>query len=69
MKTGRLLKFHRPGGDIQVYLYQEADETRAAIYVMSSDRDREPAWRIAGPTSEVVEAEARAWIEAHFPRA
>ena len=25
MKTGRLMKFHRPGGDVHAYLYAEGD--------------------------------------------
>lgn len=68
MKTGRLLKFHRPGADVHAYLYQEVDEMRAVIYLMSSGGAREPAHRIAGATSDGVEAEVRAWVESHYPR-
>lgn len=69
MKTGRLLKFHRPGGDVQAYLYQEAGLVRASVYVMSAGNDRKPAHTVSGPDSEAVETEVRAWIEAHYPRA
>jgi hypothetical protein len=68
MKTGRLLKFHRPGADVHAYLYQEGDEMRAVIYLMSSGGARDPGHRIAGATSDEVEAEVRAWVEAHYPR-
>src|SRR6266571_2436231 len=68
MKTGRLLKFHRPGGDIHAYFYQEGDEVRAAIYLMSAGVDRGTVHRIAGPSDDQVEAEVRAWVESHYPR-
>ena len=41
MKTGRLLKFHRPGGEVHAYLYREGAGFRAAVYLMSPDRGRE----------------------------
>jgi hypothetical protein len=68
MKTGRLLKFHRPGADVHAYLYQEGDEMRAVIYLMSSGGARDPEHRIAGATSDDVEAQVRAWVESHYPR-
>jgi hypothetical protein len=68
MKTGRLLKFHRSGADVHAYLYQEGDEMRAVIYLMSSGGARDPEHRIAGTTSDEVEAEVRAWVESHYPR-
>jgi hypothetical protein len=68
MKTGRLLKFHRPGADVQAYLYQEGDEMRAVIYLMASAGARDPVHRIAGATSDEVEAQVRAWVESHYPR-
>ena len=68
MKTGRLLKFHRPGGDIHAYFYQEGDQARAAIYLMSAGVDRGTVHRIAGPSDDQVEAEVRAWVESHYPR-
>ena len=68
MKTGRLLKFHRPGADVHAYLYQEGAEMRAVIYLMSSGGARDPLHRIAAATSDEVEAEVRAWVESHYPR-
>jgi hypothetical protein len=70
VKSGRLLKFHRPGGDVHAYLYRDGPVVRAALYVMSPARegDSEPQHVISGPSEEQVEAEVRAWIEARFPR-
>ena len=43
VKTGRLLKFQRPGGDVQAYLYQEAGVFRASVFVLGpSGRKDEP---------------------------
>jgi hypothetical protein len=71
MKTGRLLKFHRPGADVHAYLYLEAGGVRAVLYQFTPGRDDErgPAHEISGGTTEEVEAEVRAWIDAHHPRA
>jgi hypothetical protein len=72
MKTGRLLKFHRPGGDVHAYLYLEEAAVRAALYLFTPgpqrDADRGPVHEIRGSSSEAVEAELRAWIDEHFPR-
>lgn len=68
MKTGRLLKFHRPGADVHAYLYQEGDEMLAVVYLMSPAGARDPVHRIAGRTSDEVEAELRAWVESRYPR-
>jgi hypothetical protein len=72
MKTGRLLKFRRPGGDVHAYLYLDAQAVRAALYLFTpgSERagDRQPVHEIRGSSSEEVEAEVRAWIDAHYPR-
>ncbi len=68
MKTGRLLKFHRPGGDVHAYLYSQGEQVRAALYLMRPGRDREPVQEITGGSDEGVEAEVRAWVEAHYPR-
>ena len=68
MKTGRLLKFQRPGGDVQAYLYQEAGVFRASVFVLGpSGRKDEPVQILTGPSESVVERELRAWVEAHFP--
>jgi hypothetical protein len=71
MKTGRLLKFHRPGGDVHAYLYLEKDGVRAVLYrfVARPGDDRGPLHEIRGRSTEEVEVELRAWIDAHYPRA
>lgn len=68
MKTGRLLKFQRPGGDVHAYFYLQGEQVRAALYLMRPGRDREPVQEITGPSDEGVEAEVRAWVETHYPR-
>jgi hypothetical protein len=68
VKTGRLLKFHRPGGDVQAYLYQEAGVFRASVFVLGpSGRKDEPLQILTGPSESAVEGELRAWVETHFP--
>ena len=68
MKTGRLLKFHRPGGDVQAYLYQEAGVFRASVFVLgTAGRGDQPIETLTGATEAGVERELRAWVEAHFP--
>ncbi len=66
MKTGRLLKFHRPGGDVQAYLYQEGDQVRAAVYLFA--RDEAPVYELSGADAGEVEEAVRAWIDSRFPR-
>ena len=68
MKTGRLLKFQRPGGEVHAYFYSEGEQVRATLYLMEPGRDRAPVQEIAGASDEGVEAEVRAWLEAHYPR-
>ncbi len=68
MKTGRLLKFHRPGGDVQAYLYREGGIYRASVFVLGpSGRKDEPSQTLTGESESAVERELRAWVEAHFP--
>jgi hypothetical protein len=70
MKTGRLLKFNRPGGEIHAYFYRDGSLVRAAVYTMSAGRDEgaEPMHAVTGPSEAHVEAEVRAWVEAHYPK-
>ena len=69
MKTGRLLKFQRPGGDVQAYLYQEEGVFRASVFVLGpSGRKDEPVQILSGPSESAVERDLRAWVEVHFPR-
>ena len=70
MKTGRLLKLPRPGADIHVYLYQDGPAVRAAVYVLGcGPRSKEPVHTVSGASEADVEAEARAWVDANFPKA
>ncbi len=66
MKTGRLLKFHRPGADVQAYLYQEGDVVRAAVYLFAHDET--PVHELSGANGDEVEAAVRAWIDSRFPK-
>jgi hypothetical protein len=66
MKTGRLLKFHRPGGDVQAYLYQEGEVVRATVYLFA--RDEAPVHELCGTSDDEVEAAVRDWIDSRFPR-
>jgi hypothetical protein len=68
MKTGRLLKFRRPGGEVHVYLYKEEGQYRAALYLPSAGgEDGSPLQTLAGPVESAVEQDVRAWVDAHFP--
>jgi hypothetical protein len=69
MKTGRLLKFHRPGGEVQAYLYREGSQYRASVYVTTAEGTRRQAVHdVAGASEAVVEENVRSWVESHFPR-
>jgi hypothetical protein len=71
MKTGRLLKFPRPGGDVQAYVYREGSEYRAAVYVVAPGQGPAPlpAESFSGATEADVEAAVRAWVERNHPKA
>jgi YD repeat-containing protein len=71
MKTGRLLKFRRPGGEIHAYLYKEEGQYRAAVYLLSAEHDRDgsPLQTVSGSVESAVERDVRAWVDAHFPAA
>ena len=70
MKTGKLLKFQRPGVDIQAYVYRDDEEVRACLYVLTGGNpDQAPTHVILGASEDCVEAEVRAWIESNYPRA
>ncbi len=55
---------------MHVYLYREGGEVRAALYVMGAGAAEEgpPLHSVTGPSEEQVEADARAWVDAHFPK-
>jgi hypothetical protein len=68
VKTGRLLKFHRPGGDVQAYLYQEGGVFRASVFVLGPGGGGGDAQAtLTGATEAGVERELRAWIEKNYP--
>jgi hypothetical protein len=68
MKTGRLLKFRRPGGEVHAYLYKEEGQYRAALYLLSAERpDDSPMETLSGPEESGVERDVRAWVDSHFP--
>ena len=53
MKTGKLMKFPREGGDVQAYLYRDANLFRASLYVTAQGaRTREPIHTIADPDED-----------------
>jgi hypothetical protein len=68
MKTGRLLKFHRPGGDVHAYLYVEGEAASAVVYLLAPGHDRGPVHEVHGSSADEVESEVRAWIDARYPR-
>jgi hypothetical protein len=68
MKTGRLLKFRRPGGDVQAYLYLEKGVFHASVFVLgAAGGGEEPLQTLTGETEAAVERELRAWVAAHYP--
>jgi hypothetical protein len=67
MKTGRLLKFQRPAGEVQAYLYREGGLVKASIYAPTAEG--QPVHSVSGASEAAVEGEVRAWVDAHFPKA
>lgn len=67
MKTGRLIKFHRPAGDVQAYLFQDAGCFHGVVYLVS-DPDGEPIHSEDGASERAVETSVRSWVDRHFPR-
>jgi hypothetical protein len=70
MKTGRLIKFSRPGGDVQAYIYHGGASFEARLYVLAPDQARpgEPAHSLSAPTEADVERAVRDWVAIHFPK-
>ncbi len=69
MKTGRLLKLHRPGVELHLYLYQDGPEVKAAVYALGgSAPSPNPVHVVTGASETAVEAEARSWVDAHYPK-
>ena len=55
---------------MHLYLYREGALYRASIYLMSLERghEAEPLQRVAAQSEAEVEASARAFVEARFPK-
>lgn len=70
MKTGRLLKFHRPGGEIHAYLYREGSAFRASVYRMAPEKGAPGSAlsRLEAGSEEALEATVRAYVDEHFPK-
>ena len=67
MKTGRLIKFHRPSGDVQAYLFQEGGRYHGVVYLLS-DPAGEAIHAEDGSSESAVEAGVRSWVDDHFPK-
>ena len=69
MRTGRLLKFGRPGGDIQAYVYREGGVFCASVFRVAgaSEGDR-PLHTLTAATEDSVERALRAWVDEHYPK-
>jgi len=67
MKTGKFLKFSRPGGEVHAYLYTEEGCFRAQVF-LPHDRSGAPLHVIDGPSEKAVEASLREWLEKNYPR-
>jgi hypothetical protein len=69
MKTGRLLKLLRPGVELHVYLYRDGRELKAAVYALGPGfHGPDPIHTVSGVSEPAVEADVRAWVDAHFPK-
>jgi len=70
VKTGRLLKFRRPGGEVHVYLYKEGSLYQAAVYLFSAaGADTAPLQILSGTQEPALEQDVRDWVDARFPAA
>ncbi len=69
MKTGRLVKFQRPGVELHVYLYLDGREVKAAVYALGCGaQNLDPIHVVSGASEAAVEAEVRSWVDARFPK-
>lgn len=71
MKTGKLLKFQRPGGEVQAYVYRDGALVKASLYVLPPQGRpaSQAAHTLSGASEAGVEADVRAWVDANYPRA
>ena len=70
VKTGRLVKFHRPGGEVHAYFYLDEGIAKAALYVRAAEAPEGHAADVElhATTGEALDVEVRAWVDAHFPK-
>ena len=69
MKTGKLMKFSRAAGDIQAYLYRDADLFRASLYLLAGGvRSHGPVHTLVDANEDALLAGVRAWVQEHYPR-
>jgi YD repeat-containing protein len=70
VKTGRLLKFRSPGGEVQAYLYFESGRYHATVYPTAAPPGPEgSAFTLSGADEGEVERAVRAWVAEHHLRA
>lgn len=53
---------------MHAYLYAEGEVARAVLYLLAPGRERDPVHEIRGGPTDDLEAEVRAWVDAHYPR-
>jgi len=70
MKTGRLLKFQRPGGELHAYLFRDDTAHSGVVYLFSNTResDARPLQSFSAASETEVEAAVRNWLDEHYPR-
>ncbi len=69
MKTGRLLKFVRPGGEIQAYIYREGAAVHGTLYVVAPGTTELRAKEdLRGAEENAVERAVREWVDRHYPK-
>ena len=66
MKTGRLLKFRRPGARLQAYLYREQGSWRAAVYDLMSAAET-PVHTVQADAEAEAERLVREYIDSLYP--
>jgi hypothetical protein len=63
VKTGRLLKFRGPLGEVQAYLYHDAGRHYATIYANRSGQDEESsAVTLSADDEAAIEHAVRSWV-------